>query len=287
LLYGASKKGNLKMKLKLELKWILSALGPIWIVGLLFGCASHSAQNPKSIASPGVEQTQAGAPMAISQTDNIRVEVLDSPSIPIDLAGRPDFSTQGFVIAREKYTNLNDHSIKLLPSQIESTLVLQSQVHSFAANLPGSSSSTTMPVAVSVTAPKNAFDIERVSNSLSGSDIELPAGDEVTLSWRISPAPGLPLCPYHLGTMIFNHTGSTTTSAEGSSISGTFTRKVSFNDDTNLAQGELFSGPIADSSSGTVNTTPNGYGSTGNCAWVDYINSSPDTYNINLSSDFI
>jgi hypothetical protein len=287
LLYGASKKGNLKMKLKWLFPALGVSLGGTWMAGLLLGCASRSAQNPKPVASPVEKLQKASSPAVISQTDNIRVEFLDSPPIPIDLAARPSFSTQGSIIAREKYTNLNDHVIKLIASQLESSLVLQSQIRNWAANEAGGSTSTTLAIVVSVTTPKTAFDIERISNSLLNSAVELPAGAEMILSWRISPAPGLPLCPMHLGPTIFNHTGTLNNAAEGSSVTGTFTRKVDFSDGFNGAQGNLFSGSVPNPSSGTVNTTPNTYGSLGNCVWLDYINSSPETYDTDLVMDNI
>ena len=54
------------------------------------------------------------------------MEKLDSPPLPVDLAAHPSFVTQGFIVAREKYKNLNDHSTyRFLPSQSGASLVME------------------------------------------------------------------------------------------------------------------------------------------------------------------
>ncbi len=237
---------------------------------ILGGCAAHSARNPQV-----VEQKQSGN-NPISQTDGIVVTKLDPPGLPAELAAHPSFVTQGFIIAREKYKNTNDHPVKIVPSEADSALSLQTQVRSTVAAGLNTYLYTTS-LALSVTTPQDAFDIEQVSNSVLNQSVVLAPNQEMTLNWRIFPALSLHPCAVHLGLNRWNHT-DIVESVDGANITGGFQRKVSFSDDSNQAQGDLFSETFSPNQMvGTVNTT---LSADLNCVWVDFVNSAPEDYDI-------
>ena len=233
------------------------------LVGLTFiagvtGCGSHSAG---TVAAPA--QKQAENQIVQSPNDQIIMEKVATPALPADLAAQPTFATEGFVIASETYTNLNDHTVKLEPSQAGTSLVLQTQILNRIIDGTQNSSSSSLPVVLSVTA-KSASGIERIADSIEADGIDLKAGENVTLNWRISPAPGLPLCRNLLECGL----AGIETTAEGAQLVGELTRSVGFSDGTNNAMGKLIVEDFREALIiGTVNTTPNLYGS-GNCVWV-------------------
>jgi hypothetical protein len=245
------------------------------LVGLsliLGGCAAHSAHNPSAIDQKQMESS----PLPTSQTDGIVMTKLDPPVLPADLAAHPSFVTQGFIIARESYKNTNDHSVKLVPVESDDSAFLQTQVRStITAGFNAYLYSTSL--ALSVTTPLNPFDIEQVSNSLLNQPVLLAPNQEIILNWRISPAPSLHPCAVHLGLNRWNHT-DIVDSADGANITGGFQRKVSFSDDSNQAQGDLFSELLSPNQMvGTVNTT---LSANLDCVWVDFVNSAPEDYDI-------
>jgi hypothetical protein len=235
------------------------------------GCGSHSAQNPKEEAP--VIQTQA-AVTTVSPSDGITVEKLPCPAVPIDLAAHPSFSIQGFVIASERYTNTNDHPVKITPSDSAASLSLKTQVLS----QPGAASTTMTGLVLSATTPRSQFDIEEASNSILGRAIDIGPGQKIVINWRISTPPGLRVCDLHLGKNMWSHM-EVDYSADGTALQGSFQRAVDFSDDSNGRSGELFSETFqADQTTGVVNSSL--LWGDQNCVWVDFVNSAPEDYDL-------
>jgi hypothetical protein len=254
------------MKIKLS-PWLGLSL-------ILGGCAAHSAHNP-----PAIDQKQTeSSPLPTSQTDGIVMTKLEPPALPADLASHPNFATQGFIIARESYKNTNDHPVKIIPAKSDGSASLQTQVRSTIT----AGSNTYLYVtslALSVTTPQSSFDIEQVSNSVLNQPVVLAPNQEIILNWRIFPAPSLHPCAVHLGLNRWNHT-DIVDSVDGANITGGFQRKVSFSDDSNQIQGDIFSEPLSPNQIvGTVNTTLN---ANLDCVWTDFVNSAPEDYDISL-----
>jgi hypothetical protein len=252
------KEWNMKTELKLAAFLVLA------------GCGSHSSGNPQA-----VEQKQAGN--IVTETGGVTVEKLDSPTPPVDLAEQPWFVTQGFVIARERYKNSNDYPVQLLPQQSSASLQINWQVL-FAFPASELTAVYSIPLTVSITAPRNQYEVERVSDSVLGSAITLNSHEEVTLNWRVSPAPGLPFAPNHLGVTTTAFTS--TLSAQGSAIEGQLARSVEFSTDSDGNQTTLFSENLdVEKTGGTVGQVtvqPNNPGL--HSIWIDYYNSSEGDY---------
>jgi hypothetical protein len=244
----------------------------IAIALVLTGCGSHSA------GSPGTsEQKQAGN--IVVQTGGVTVEKLDAPAPPVDLAEQPWFLTQGFVIARERYKNSNDYIVQLSPKQSSASIQINWQVL-FVFPAAQIADVYSIPLVVSITAPRSQYEVERVSESVLGTEITLNPHEEITLDWRVSPSPGLPFAPNHLGVTYSVFTS--TISAQGSAIEGQLARSVEFSTGSDGDQETLFSENLdVEKTSGTVGpVTVQSNNPALHEIWIDYYNSSEGDYTL-------
>jgi hypothetical protein len=255
--------------------WALATV-LIWLLFMLMSGCSRLAVGGYSSVNPAPPQalTEAAAPL-----QPILVERLGVGTIPVDLAARPSFSTQGFVIASERYTNQSVDPVKLWVSSDSISLQLQTQLTTVLGTIPPSSSSSMIPLRLAVTVQKGQ--IERLSDSILGKSVDLQAGGSLVLNWRIGPAEGTPLCPYTAGTqslkMCADQTTQITTHFDGASLTGNYQRQVAARSDPSALVQTLLSESIPFSAlTGTITTAP----TAGSCngLLIQYQTSNPDDY---------
>jgi hypothetical protein len=211
----------------------------IWVFwAFLLGGCSKAIGTFESGKSGDSGEASGQAPQAAVSSSEISVTELATDPLPTDLVTEPSFSTKGFVVAREVYTNNSSHPVRLWPSSQPSSLQLKTQFMGQMGTAPSHTYFSELGLILAVTSDQTPLVMERLSDSVLGSSVLLAAGEKVTLNWRIGPAQNSLLCEFNQGTVTATETGiinmdiSMTTEATGSALDLSFQRAVQAGDDS-------------------------------------------------------